>query len=143
MSRWNDTELRAIYEHSNGKCHLCFEPMKYEDYGLDDNKGWEVEHSVAQAEGGTDHKNNLYPAHRPCNRAKGTRTSQEVRAEKGFRRPPRSKQQAEQRQANFMAGGAAALALFGGLTAGPLGVLGGLLFGAIGGHALGDEDDGA
>jgi 5-methylcytosine-specific restriction endonuclease McrA len=40
---------------------------------------WEVDHSRAKANGGTDHLNNLMPACIPCNREKGTLTSRAMK----------------------------------------------------------------
>jgi len=49
---------------------------------------WEVDHSKTSANGGTDHKNNLYPACIGCNRSKKAQDIRPIKEENGFRGPP-------------------------------------------------------
>lgn len=51
-------------------------------------RGWQVEHSVPRARGGTNRLNNLYGAHARCNQQKGTRSSRAARAQHGYIRAP-------------------------------------------------------
>ena len=45
--------------------------MYFHSYGLNSEKGWEIDHSKPQAKGGTDHLNNLQPMKTSANREKG------------------------------------------------------------------------
>lgn len=106
--------LRSIYDRTAGRCHLCGKQVCFTNYGDSEGRGgWEVEHSTPRAKGGTDHGNNLYPAHISCNRAKGTLTSRTVRAWHGRTRTPLSKERQEAiRESNAWAG-----AIIGGIAA--------------------------
>lgn len=135
MATRTPEQLRAIFDRSNGICHICREPVSFDAYGRDADEGWEVEHSVPRARGGTDRLNNLYAAHPSCNRAKGTRTSREVRAAHGHTRAPRSRVQVERAQATGLGlGGATGGAI--GMMFGPIGILVGTALGAAFGHAV-------
>jgi 5-methylcytosine-specific restriction endonuclease McrA len=73
-----ETQLRAIYDRTEGQCHNCRKRLTFRNYGLFGKRGaWEIEHSVAQARGGTDHGNNLFAACISCNRSKGDSSSRE------------------------------------------------------------------
>lgn len=113
----HDKETRKrIFARTDGKCHLCGTKLSFINYGNPNGRGaWEIEHSNPRAEGGTDHLNNLYPAHIICNREKGTRTSRTVRAWHGRTRAPLSKErQEEARMSSAWTG--AALGAFAGLV---------------------------
>lgn len=127
-----DIETRkAIFRKTDGKCHICHRPVTLRSYGKDTPQGWEVEHSVPQAKGGTDHLNNLFPAHRHCNAAKGTASSRTARSGHGKSRAPLS---AERRNGarirNGIVGGVlgSGLGILAGASIGPLAIL----VGAIG-----------
>ena len=130
--QYSQKELASIFHRSGGKCHLCLEPLVFEAYGRTDHPGgWEVDHSRPVAAGGSDHHNNLCPAHPSCNRSKGTRSSRSVRAENGFARPPLSTEQREQAvRDNTFGGGLVGWLASAGLGFGPVGVLGAVLVGA-------------
>ncbi|WP_103028056.1 HNH endonuclease [Salinibacter altiplanensis] len=103
---YSEEELKSIYSSTAGRCHLCHEEVDYDAYG----DGWHVDHSKPRSEGGTDHQNNLYPAHASCNIEKGERSSREVRKENGVNGIPLSKsKRAEEKKKNAAKGGALGL----------------------------------
>lgn len=84
--------LNRIFGKTNGRCHICRSQLNFGNYGkLGVRRAWEVEHSVARANGGTDHLNNLYPACVFCNRSKGSATTRSIRAKNGFTSAPFSR----------------------------------------------------
>jgi 5-methylcytosine-specific restriction endonuclease McrA len=94
---YDDATLTKIYVRTNGKCHLCHKKLSFTNYGQGGAKGaWEVEHSIPRANGGTDHLNNLFPAHIGCSREKGTYTSRTARSWNGRTRAPISKERKAQ-----------------------------------------------
>lgn len=138
----SEEELQRIFDSSSGKCHLCLKPVKFEAYGQPSREGgWEVDHSRPRAEGGSDHGNNLYPAHSSCNRRRGTRSAREVRAEHGYSRPPRSAEERKRFKQDRAVGGFTVGALAAaGLGLSPIGIFGGALLLADVGHGL-DPDE--
>lgn len=104
----NDT-LKRIFERSDGVCHLCRKKLAFRNYGQNGGRGaWEVEHSNARSNGGTDRLNNLYPAHIACNRSKGDKSSRSARAKHGYRSAPLS---AKAKKKSAVAGGLIGAAL--------------------------------
>jgi len=96
-----------------------------------------VDHSKARAAGGSDHLNNLMPAHVSCNRARQDTPVRTVRKQKGTTRKPLSKrEQKAARVENAVAGGISGflLILAAGGAAGPALVIAGI--GSIIAHAL-------
>ena len=86
-----EAQLRAIYDRTEGQCHICRKRLSLRNYGLFGKRGaWEIEHSVAQARGGTDHGNNLFAAHISCNRSKRDGSSRTARRQHGFQCAPYS-----------------------------------------------------
>lgn len=126
-------ELRDIYDSTSGRCHLCHGSLQFEKYP----DKWEVDHSKAKANGGTDHGNNLYPACKSCNRARRDRPASKVRKENGVTGIPLSyKQRYKKKRRNGLAyGGLVAIA--GGLLGGPAG----FVMGAATGGSLGYSKD--
>lgn len=125
--------LKHVFDRTDGRCHICGFGLRFEMYGKGRSRyGWEVDHSVPRALGGSESLRNLLPAHGACNRVKGTRSSHAARRTFGLEKRPLSK--AEQGRVRMQR------AWFGG-------VLGTLLFatfgrkavflGAVGGAALG------
>lgn len=104
---WTDEQLDAIFERTDGRCHICRRGLKRGHYGrLAVGTGWEVEHSNPRAKGGTDRLSNLYAAHISCNRSKGAASTQTARAQHGYTCAPMSAaKQEEARLANAAAGG--------------------------------------
>jgi 5-methylcytosine-specific restriction endonuclease McrA len=124
-----------IFEKTGGRCHICRKSLMQRNYGSVGARGaWEVEHSVPRAKGGSDHLNNLYPACIPCNRNKSTASSRSARQKHGFKAAPTSQKRKSQ---NTWVGGAVG-AVAGRLifaSAGPIGIVAGLIFGAAIGHS--------
>ena len=88
---FSKSDRERIFDRTSGKCHLCHKWLKLENYGkVNAPGGWEVDHSKARAIGGAEHINNYYPACPSCNRSKGIKSSQSVRAANGKKRPPLS-----------------------------------------------------
>src|SRR6267378_2311380 len=86
-----EAQLHAIYDRTEGQCHICRKRVSFRNYGLFGKRGaWEIEHSVAQARGGTDHGNNLFAAHISCNRSKGDCSSRSARRVHGYQCAPYS-----------------------------------------------------
>lgn len=104
-------DLARILRRTDSRCALCCGALRLDDYGKAGPDGWEVDHSRPRSRGGKDHGNNLYAAHRGCNRSKGARTSREARADNGLIRPPRSHRQRLRRGAVGGTAGAAAAAI--------------------------------
>lgn len=135
---YTESELRRIFKNSAGKCHLDHKPLKFELYGnLYEAGGWEVDHSVAVARGGTKAIQNLYPACPRCNRQKQAESSRDVRARNGFSRAPLNEKRREQELEKQRKGGAIAGGVAGALIGGPAG----LLWGALAGFGVGDSLD--
>ena len=77
---YTDTRLNEIYDKTDGCCHLCHKKLSFKNYAILGAKGnWEVEHSVARANGGSNHLNNLFPSCIQCNRDKGTYSTRTAR----------------------------------------------------------------
>lgn len=109
---WSSETLTRIFEKTSGKCHICRRSLCRGNYGGLGRRGaWEVEHSVARANGGSDHLNNLFAAHISCNRAKKAKSSRAARAAHGFRSAPRSQRQKERLAAKYALAGCLAMAL--------------------------------
>ncbi|MGH2397006.1 MAG: HNH endonuclease [bacterium] len=71
MKRYDEGTLRAVFAKTNGRCHLCWRQIAFSNYAIHEARGgWEVDHSVPVSEGGTDHLNNLLPAHTSWGRIK-------------------------------------------------------------------------
>lgn len=88
----DNERLQKIFEKTDGNCHICHRKLSFSNYGVHGAKGaWEVEHSKARKNNGTNHLNNLFAAHISCNREKGTLHTRTVRAYHGNTRAPYSK----------------------------------------------------
>lgn len=61
---------RKAVARGHPPCHLCNEPIDYEAKHLEP-LAFQIDHIIPLAKGGTDDLDNLAPAHRKCNRAKG------------------------------------------------------------------------
>lgn len=132
--RYSKADLRAIYDRTSGKCHICGKQLALTNYGLFGEKGaWEVEHSHGRARGGTDRLNNLYSAHISCNRSKGAVTTRTARAWEGRTRAPLSREKRNAaKRGNALAGGV--LGAIVGSVFGPVGTWVGGAAGAYLGH---------
>jgi len=128
-------EIRAIFERTDGICHLCRRRLALRNYGLEGRRGaWEVDHSRAKARGGSDRINNLLPAHIQCNRSKRDSDNTTIRRRHGYVSRPRSRDQKEEIRARnaVLAGGA--LGVLGRAVGGPGAWLWFGLLGAIVGY---------
>jgi len=126
-------KLKSIFARTNGHCHICHGRLVFSKYGQSETNGaWEVEHSVAKANGGTCHGNNLFAAHTTCNRQKGVLTSRSARRRFAQTRAPWS---AEKHKKKVTENGVTGACLLGaaGLAGGPIGVA---ILGTLG-YALG------
>ncbi len=80
MSKLTKNQRRAIYDSTGGYCHLCHGKVFWTNYGKHGKRGgWEVDHSVARANGGTDRLPNLRAACTSCNREKQDMTTRAYR----------------------------------------------------------------
>jgi len=138
---YTEEELKKIHRRTRGKCHLCHKRRTFANYGKPEKeRGWEVEHSNARANGGTDHMNNLFVACTGGNRSKCTRSTASCRRKNGLRRAPMSRDRmANEKTKNGWSG--AAIGGIIGLIGGPFGVLAGISIGGYVGHSIDPEAD--
>jgi 5-methylcytosine-specific restriction endonuclease McrA len=127
----NDKErLKKIYSKTDGNCHICHSSLTFSSYGK--TKGWQIDHSVPKAKGGTNHLNNLLSACSGCNNEKGTYHTKTARGWNGKTRAPYNKAKKQKIKTNNTVGGAVIGGLIGSLL-GPGGAaLGATIGGAIG-----------
>lgn len=123
-------QLSRIFDRTSGYCHICRKKLCRNNYGQFGKRGaWEVEHSLAQCKGGSDHGNNLYAACIKCNREKGKLTTRTVRGRHGHTRAPMPIERRETARAENtflgMVGGGLAGLLLGGPVGCALGVAAG------------------
>lgn len=115
---YDDYTLTRIFDRTDGDCHICGGGLCYSNYGCFGARGaWEVEHSVPLSCGGTNHLNNLFPAHIDCNRSKRACPTRVARAQYGRSRAPYNREKKRQiRRDNTVTGGAigGAIGLVGG-----------------------------
>jgi uncharacterized protein YcfJ len=127
-------QLDKIYRRTSGYCHLCHKKVFRSNYGSPGKRGaWEVEHSIARANGGTDHSNNLFAACCGCNRDKSTTTTRTARSWNGKTKAPLcpEKREVERTKNTFI--GAIGVGLVGLAIGGPvLGIVGAISGGAYG-----------
>jgi hypothetical protein len=129
--RVTEARLNDIYKRTSGYCHLCGKRLAFTNYGRFGRRGaWEIEHSVARINGGTDRLCNLYAACISCNRSKQHFTTRTARRWNGRTRAPLSvARRKQERLSNTLAG--AGLGLICGLPFGGIGALAGPLLGAM------------
>ncbi len=128
--------LQKIYRKTDGNCHICHKKLSFSNYGVHGAKGsWQIEHSVARANGGSDHFNNLFPACISCNLEKGTKHSKTARSQYGKSRAPYSKNKKQKIKSNNTTGGAL---IGGGIGLSIGGPIGGLIGSFVGG-LIGNE----
>jgi len=137
MNGYDETKRQAVFDKTNGHCHLCHGRLAYSNYGNHGARGaWEIDHSVPRAQGGTDHLNNLFPAHTSCNRYKQDRANAAIRREHGRTRAPLSAAAMEELKAGDAWTGAISGGLLGARFFGPPGLLIGAAIGAISAYAV-------
>ena len=114
---------------------LCFN-----NHGQIGRKGaWEVEHSNARCNGGSDRLCNLYAAHITCNRQKGAGTTRTARGWHGRTKAPLSKTKKAEAQSGNRWGWGAVGAISGAALGGPAGFVIGALIGAVVGDGMKPE----
>lgn len=134
--KYDEDTLRAIYAKTNGHCHICTKSIALSNYGKHGKRGcWEVDHSIPLSRGGSDHLNNLLPAHTSCNRSKQAESSRAARRVYGKTRAPLSTQAIRRAKFDGASSGALAGGMLGARIAGPAG----LWIGAIAGALVGLE----
>jgi 5-methylcytosine-specific restriction endonuclease McrA len=122
MATYDKATLRRIYDRTTGKCHICCKKLAFTNYGQCDARGgWEVEHSVPKAKGGSDRLSNLYAAHTSCNRSKQHGSTRTARAGHGRTRAPLSVVKRRVAKAENTTIGAGIGAAVGVAIAGPVG----------------------
>lgn len=125
--------LQKIYSKTDGHCHICHGNLSYNSYGQYGVKGaWQVEHSKAKANGGSDHLNNLYPACIPCNISKGVKHTKTARRSHGHTRAPYDKAKKQKIATNNTVGGGIIGVLVGSFFGPPGAIIGASLGAAIG-----------
>ena len=140
MSKFDEGTLRAVFAKTDGRCHLCGAPIAWSNYAAHGTRGaWEIDHSVPVADGGTDHLNNLLPAHTSCNRSKQRRSSRAARITNGRTRAPLSPAAIERERLGNAATGAFAGGLIGARFGGPVGFWIGVIVGGVTAYAVDPE----
>lgn len=136
---FDEKRKNSIFARTDGQCHICRKKLARKNYGQSGTRGaWEVEHSNAKVNGGTDRLNNLYPACISCNRSKGKQSTRIARGQHGNRAAPYS---ADQKKTNAFGWGAGG-ALAGHILLSPLGPAGiflGCIIGAVVGESIEPE----
>lgn len=124
-----------IFDKTSGKCHICCGRLAWCNYGLFGERGaWEVEHSISKALRGTDHLNNLYPAHISCNRSKSTYSTKSTRSQYGRSKAPLSVTRRSQKKTDNAITGGLLGGILGGIVAGRAGFAVGATIGAKAGY---------
>ncbi|MGQ0543022.1 MAG: HNH endonuclease [Blastocatellia bacterium] len=132
---YSDEKLERIFDRTSGYCHLCSRKLAFCNYAIRGARGaWNVEHSVPRALGGTDHLNNLYPAHIECNELKGINCTKRSRAAHGRTRAPYSATKRIQKRENNALRKGVLTGAAGGAMFGPSGAIIGAFIGAISGY---------
>ena len=138
----NTEQLIAIFSRTSGRCHLCHGKLALRNYGVPAARGaWHVEHSKPRARGGTNHGNNLLPAHVGCNLRKGTQSTRSIRQANGKKRKPMSFERRERVREKNQFVGATAGAAIGLLVGGPIGAFLGTFVGAVYGSEVRPTDE--
>lgn len=126
----DNERLNRIYDKTDGYCHICHKKLSFSNYGIFGAKGnWEIEHSVARANGGSNHLNNLFPACISCNRSKREQQTKTVRSYYGNSRAPYSRKRKQSIKNQNAVAGTVIGGIFGSVF-GPIGALVGAGIGA-------------
>jgi len=125
-----DARTKAIYLKTAGHCHICGRRLSQSALGKPG--GWERDHSIPRACGGTDRLTNLYPACVACNRSKQAWSTRSARTRHGLTRAPLSREQTSSRRLENTVVGLALGALLGHALLGPAWSVGSLLGALLG-----------
>ena len=77
-----DSQLRQIWEKTQGHCHFCGDSVEFNKRGWHDGDltgYWEIDHVVQRGKGGIDSVDNYLPACTRCNRLRWFRTGEKIR----------------------------------------------------------------
>ena len=135
MNKQKPGERRKnVFTKTDGHCHLCHKKLSFSNYGKNGARGaWHIEHSIAKANGGSDHLNNLFPACVKCNVEKGVLHTKTARRKNGVSRAPFSSNKKAAIKDSNTASGVVIGSVIGTAIGGPVGgFLGGVLGGLIG-----------
>ena len=133
--RYSEERLTQIFNKTSGQCHLCHEKVAFCNDGIFGTRGaWQVEHSIPKALGGTDHLNNLYPAHIRCNQSKGIYSTKSTRSQYGRSKAPLSVTRRSQKKTDNAITGGLLGGILGGIVAGRAGFAVGATIGAKAGY---------
>ena len=64
---------QTVWLKAGGICHVCGMTMLRSLRGINHPLAWVVDHVIPLARGGSDHPDNMLPAHRVCNRIKSAK----------------------------------------------------------------------
>jgi 5-methylcytosine-specific restriction endonuclease McrA len=76
------TELRQIWEKTQGHCHFCGDPVQFDKRGWRDGDlagYWDVDHVIQKDKGGSVQADNCLPACTRCNRLRWHRKGEQMR----------------------------------------------------------------
>jgi hypothetical protein len=134
-------QLNRIFDRTSGHCHICRKKLCRSNYGCVGKRGaWEVEHSVAQCNGGTHHGNNLYAACCDCNRKKGSLPTPTALRWHGHTRAPMSVKKREVARTENTILGMVGGGIAGFVVGGPLGCAFGIAAGGKFGNSLNPDE---
>ena len=135
----DEQRKQKIYEKTDGHCHICRKKLARKNYGVLSRRGaWEIEHSNAKANGGSNHLNNLYPACISCNRSKGAKSTASARKKNGYKAAPLPRnKKVENAWVGGVSGAIAVRLLLAPL--GPIGIVAGAVVGALAGASYEPE----
>ncbi len=89
--RYAHEDLAYIADQTGYDCHLCHQPIKFEEYGNHSHaEGWEVDHVRPRSKNGHNGFTNLRAAHAHCNRKKGNKPNRKIRSYFGVKGMPPS-----------------------------------------------------
>ncbi len=138
--RLDESRINAVYDRTDGRCHLCGNNLAFSNYGRRGARGaWHADHSRPLAYGGTNRLTNLFPACVSCNLAKGTRSTRTARRWYGRSRAPLSRQRAGEERLNNQLTGLVVGAGIGALIDGQRGAIWGAFLGLVAGDVLSIE----
>ena len=134
--RYDSEYLRLTYYRTDGHCHICHSKLSLINHGAIGERGaWEIDHSRPRSKGGSDHRNNLFPACVSCNRDKSNRSTRTARNWNATTRAPLSREKKQKmRSENAVTCGVLGGLL--GLVGGPLGIVIGASLGAAVGRSI-------